>query len=108
MAKDDVVKKVIDEAGYSGSDILSRANSADIKAELRARTQEAKDVGLCGVPTYRVFRRKTDGDQWQQVGDIVWGQDEIAVVEDLIAGWNGETGVAKVADANDVYDKARL
>ena len=89
MGNDDLLSKVIDEAGFSGSEILARANDPKIKADLRTRTQEAKDTGICGVPSYRVFRRKT-GDDWKFDGDIVWGQDELAVVEDLIAGWDGQ------------------
>ena len=58
----------------------------------RARTKEAKDIGICGVPSYRVYRRKErQGDaEWKLFGDIVWGQDELAVVEDLIAGSDGD------------------
>ena len=106
MSSDDVLRDVITEAGYDGKDILARANEADIKADLRARTKEAKDVGICGVPSYRVFRRKAGqaGRGWQLSGDIVWGQDELAVVEDLIAGWNGE---ATADVGNDVKTHAR-
>ena len=55
-------------------------------------------MGLCGVPTYRVLRQ-TDASEWKAVGGLVWGQDEINVVEDLIAGWNPESSseVAEVA-----------
>ena len=97
MSSDDVVRSVITEVGYNGDDILARANGAEAKAELRARTREAKESGLCGVPTYRVLRRRVgEGeDAWKRFGDIVWGQDEIPVVEDLIAGWNGK-GIAEV------------
>lgn len=97
MSSDDVVKSVVAEAGYNADDVMARANGAEAKADLRARTKEAKDNGLCGVPTYRVFRRKIgDGEhQWKLSGDLVWGQDEFPVVEDLIAGWDGE-GIAAV------------
>ena len=47
-------------------------------------------MGLCGVPTYRVLRQGDKGE-WEAVGGLVWGQDEINVVEDLIAGWNPES-----------------
>lgn len=97
VSDDEVVKRIITEAGYNADNILARANGAEAKAELRARTKEAKENGLCGVPTYRIFRRKAgEGDKaWKLFGDLVWGQDEFPVVEDLIAGWNGE-GVASV------------
>ena len=81
---------ILDEAGYNGKDLIARANEAEPKAKLRALTAEAKDLGLCGVPSYRVSRQEGDGE-WQVVGGLVWGQDEINVVEDLIAGWNPET-----------------
>jgi 2-hydroxychromene-2-carboxylate isomerase len=92
VASDDVLSSIITDAGYDAKDILSRANSPQIKSDLRTRTKEAKDVGICGVPSYRVYRRKEgQGDtEWKLFGDIVWGQDESAVVEDLIAGWDGE------------------
>jgi len=43
--------------------------------------------------------RQTDAGEWKAVGGLVWGQDEINVVEDLIAGWNPESSseVAEVA-----------
>lgn len=98
MSSDEVLAQVIAEAGYDAKAVLSKANGDAIKKELRAKTAEAKEVGLCGVPTYRVFRRRAgSGGEWQQTGDLVWGQDELAVVEDLIAGWDGN-GVAKVEE----------
>jgi len=42
------------------------------------------------VPSYRVFRKDAAGNE-TPVGGIVWGQDETNVVEDLIAGWDGES-----------------
>ncbi|KAK4613153.1 hypothetical protein CLAFUR0_12733 [Fulvia fulva] len=91
MSSDEVLQNVISKTGYDGSGVLSRANSPEVKKDLRARTLEAKEAGLCGVPSYRVFRRKAGSqDQWKQVGDMIWGQDEVLVVEDLIAGSNGE------------------
>lgn len=91
MADDQVLKQVIDEAGMNSEDVLRRANTQECKADLRARTGEAKKIGLCGVPSYRVFRRRVgEGEQgWKLASDIVWGQDLITDVEDYIAGWNG-------------------
>ena len=106
MSSDEVVNQVITEAGYDGHSILARANEAKCKSELRARTKEAKDVGICGVPSYRVFRRKVGQGEagWGQVGDIVWGQDLLADVEDMIAGWDG----GEVAAVGEEVTLARL
>lgn len=86
MANDEVLLQVISEVGYDGATILGQANDSKYKAELRTRTQEAKEIGICGVPSYRLSRRK-EGGAWTQHGDIVWGQDLITDVEDYIAGW---------------------
>ena len=91
MSSDQQLQQVISEAGYNGAEVLSRANSPEVKKDLRARTLEAKEAGLCGVPSYRVFRRKAESnDQWTQIGDMVWGQDEVSVVEDMISGSSGD------------------
>ncbi len=95
MADDKVLSQVIDNAGSSGSKILAQANEPKIKTELRERTKEAKDTGINGVPSYRIFRRRVGESSWKQHGDIVWGQDLIADVEDYIAGWDGSS-VAKI------------
>ena len=39
---------------------------------------------------------------WEPIGGIVWGQDEINIVEDLIAGWDDRHSelIAEVEKAN--------
>ncbi|KAI4682221.1 uncharacterized protein J4E88_005111 [Alternaria novae-zelandiae] len=98
VSDDSVLRSVLDQGGFNGADLIARANEPDVKAKLRTLTAEAKDLGLCGVPTYRALRQ-TDAGEWKAVGGLVWGQDEINVVEDLIAGWNPESSneVAEVA-----------
>ena len=93
MSSDSVLHSVIAEAGYDANSIVAKANSPEIKQDLRARTKEAKDTGICGVPSYRVFKRRIGhGDQdWKLASDIIWGQDETVVVEDLISGWDGQS-----------------
>ncbi|RMZ66379.1 ring zinc finger [Pyrenophora seminiperda CCB06] len=99
VSDDAVLCSVLDQAGYDGTELIARANEAGPKAKLRALTAEAKNSGLCGVPTYRVLRQ-TGGSDWQAVGGLVWGQDEMNVVEDLIAGWDPDVdgGVAEVGE----------
>jgi 2-hydroxychromene-2-carboxylate isomerase len=95
MSSDEVLSAVIAEAGFDAESIMQKANSLEIKQDLRARTQEAKATGICGVPSYRVFRRKEgqgEGD-WKLTSDIIWGQDETVVVEDLISGWDGRSPI---------------
>ncbi|EMD92940.1 hypothetical protein COCC4DRAFT_169992 [Bipolaris maydis ATCC 48331] len=101
VADEAVLQSVLDEAGFNGSDLIARANSPAVKEKLRALTAEAKELGLCGAPTYRVLRRQQDGE-FKPVGGLVWGQDEISVVEDLIAGWSPEESNGQVAEVGKV------
>ena len=63
---------------------LARAGDDDIKAELRARTDEAIGLGIFGAPAWVVRR---------DVGEpiLVWGQDRMPWVEAVLAGWNPDT-----------------
>lgn len=110
MASDTVVRNVIAEAGYDADHILAKANSQEIKQDLRRRTQEAKDTGICGVPSYRVFRRKIgQGEQdWSLTSDIVWGQDETVAVEDWVSGWDGQSSVRQIPKGHDQRGLSKL
>lgn len=91
MSSETTLRKVLDDAGFNGANLLQRANSTEVKNQLRENTAEAKRLGLCGVPSYRVLRQNSNGDgEWIEQGGIVWGQDETNVAEDLIAGWDAE------------------
>ena len=69
-------------------------------------------MGINGVPSYRIFRRKlgrTEGpgkgeEEWNLVSEIIWGQDESVIVEDYISGWDGESRVSE-PDAEKVLGK---
>jgi len=89
MSDDTVLTHVLDQAGYNGAELVRAANAPEIKSKLRDATAEAKTLGLCGVPSYRVLRQN-DAGEWVLQGGMVWGQDETNVVEDLVAGWDAE------------------
>ncbi|KXJ85889.1 thioredoxin-like protein [Microdochium bolleyi] len=121
MSDDAVLVQVLDEAGFDGKALLAKAKTADVKQQLVDNTKEAIDAGFCGVPTYRVFRRDTGSSSsggragernhgWKQFGGFVWGQDETALVQDLISGWDEEGPAGEVAkiEAIDVTEKARM
>lgn len=104
-----VLKETLNKSGYDGADLVARANSQDIKAKLRAATAEAKQLGICGVPTYRILRQDNAG-KWIHDGNLVWGQDELNVVYDLIAGWDPKSSqaLAEPRKAKDSYLSANL
>ena len=64
--------------GYDGKHLTSDAfaNSKEADAMLRKNTKDAVDRGVCGFPTFEIGQ------------DLVWGQDRLDVVSDLLFGWN--------------------
>ncbi|KAL6711684.1 hypothetical protein ACN47E_004618 [Coniothyrium glycines] len=103
VSDESVLIHVLNKAGFDGAGLVAKANEPAIKAKLRELTAEAKQKGICGVPSYRVLRQDASG-QWNLVGGIVWGQDETNVVEDLIAGWSPEEESAVAEARKVVYD----
>ena len=64
-----VVKDLLDKAGLESAAILTKAEDADVKAELAANTQAAAARGAFGVPTFFV------GDE------MFWGKERLVQVE---------------------------
>ncbi|KAF2732026.1 thioredoxin-like protein [Polyplosphaeria fusca] len=87
VADEAVLIDVLNKGAFDGKDLVKKANAPAAKNKLRELTAEAKAVGICGVPSYRVFRQ-ADSGEWKDVSGIIWGQDEQNVVEDYIAGWD--------------------
>jgi 2-hydroxychromene-2-carboxylate isomerase len=91
MSAESVLTDVLSRAGHNAPEILKAASTPRVKEILRANNNEAVKLGICGVPTYRVSEKTGTGWAVSGVGSgIVWGQDELAVVQDLIAGWKEE------------------
>ena len=86
IADEKVLASTLSAAGFDVPSLLARASTQQIKDILRANTQQAQDLGICGVPSYRVSHKTADG--WRINGGIIWGQDETNVVKDLISGWD--------------------
>lgn len=104
VSDEGVLEEVLTKGGFDGADLIGKANAPAIKTRLRELTAEAKELGICGVPTYRVLRND------KLIGGLVWGQDETNVVEDLIAGWDSESSqaVAEVKQSGGRNVTARL
>lgn len=75
LGQREVVVAVLREAGHDPEAVLARANSEEIKDELRRRTDEAVQRGIFGAPTCFV------GDQ------LFWGQDRLDMVEAALGGF---------------------
>jgi len=71
-----VLKLVLTKAGFDADYLLKQAEEATIKDKLKQNTEEAIKSGVCGVPSFQV-----------NGGDIIWGQDRLDIVADLLCGW---------------------
>ncbi len=70
---------VLEAAGLPAQALLAQATTAPIKAQLRANTDRAKRLGICGVPTCHVQR---DGQS-----ELLWGQDRLELLGHMLDGW---------------------
>eukprot|EP00160_Parvularia_atlantis_P002466 Unigene12039_Nuclearia_a/m.36624 Unigene12039_Nuclearia_a/g.36624 ORF Unigene12039_Nuclearia_a/g.36624 Unigene12039_Nuclearia_a/m.36624 type:complete len:169 (+) Unigene12039_Nuclearia_a:60-566(+) len=78
-----VLKTVLDRAGFDGAALMRAAESDAVKKQLTANTKRAVEAGVCGAPSFQV-----DG------GEIIWGQDRLDVVQDLLCGWTADVDAA--------------
>lgn len=70
---------VLAAAGLPAAALLERAVSTPIKEQLRANTERARGLGVCGVPTACVERGERSV--------LVWGQDRLDRVGAMLDGW---------------------
>jgi len=77
----DVLVGVLNNAGFSGDDLVRRTQSPEVKQQLRVNTETANQRGACGVPSYLI------DDSW-----LFWGQDRLDQVGRALAGWRPEAG----------------
>lgn len=66
--------RTLTDAGMPGDDWVRETQAPDVKAALRASTDEALERGVFGVPSFDVK------------GEIVWGNDRISTVEAILDG----------------------
>lgn len=81
----EVLRKLLEEAGFNALEVMKKAESNQIKETLKRNTARAKALGLCGVPGFLINGRQ-----------IVWGQDKLNLVEDMLCGWDPDEIKAKL------------
>lgn len=62
------LRTALTDGGFDAGALCAGAATSEVKLRLRATTQEAIDVGVFGVPTFRVN------------GELFWGSDRIEAV----------------------------
>jgi len=82
-----VLKEIMTNAGFDAEKLLEESNQQAVKDQLKDNTLQAQTMGACGVPTFIV------NDQY-----IVWGQDRLDVVADLLAGWKPKVTMIDVSE----------
>lgn len=82
IGDDDVIRGVLDDAGFDGRALVEATSDPRIKARLRANTERALAEGVCGVPTMQVG------------GALFWGQDRLEQVRQAVRGWHVNLTVA--------------
>jgi 2-hydroxychromene-2-carboxylate isomerase len=88
IARDQVISSALGAAGVPADEVaaaLRRADDADIKDELRHRTDEAIALGIFGAPAW--IARPPGREPI-----LVWGQDRMPWIEAILAGWDPEAG----------------
>ena len=86
-----VLHQVLTRAGFDAAALIAAADHADVKERLRANTADAVATGVCGVPTFQVVPAGAPP------GELVWGQDRLHVVADMLNGWTSIAGAAAPA-----------
>lgn len=80
ISNEDVLRAVCTEAGHDGERLLVASKRPTAKSALRDNTARAKELGVYGVPTFRM------GD-----GALIWGQDRLTHVARFLRGWRPGT-----------------
>ncbi len=65
IGEPEVVAAILSELGVDANAVLTRAQSAEVKAALRANTEEATALGIFGAPSFVVD------------GELFWGNDRL-------------------------------
>ena len=74
VSDSEVVARVADELGLDGRELGAKAQTPEVKAELRRRTDDAITRGVFGVPSMEVR------------GELFWGYDDFPYLELFLAG----------------------
>jgi len=90
ISDEKVLHNILVKTGFNPADAsaaLEKTNDEAIKTALKAATDKAKVIGICGAPSFLV-------------GDLLfWGQDRLLFVEKALNGWRPALEPASRANA---------
>lgn len=99
LSRPEVVQAALDRAGFDGAALVAKAEDPAIKDALRRATDEAIAAGVFGAPAFVVTIRDEPGRE--DAVELFWGQDRIALVEELLAGAPATKDVAIMTPAEE-------
>lgn len=79
VGEEEGLASVLVREGLPAATLLARAGHAATKEALRANTERARALGVCGVPTMRVERAGRSM--------LLWGQDRLGLLAAVLDGW---------------------
>jgi 2-hydroxychromene-2-carboxylate isomerase len=84
IGKVSVLTNALNQAGFPAAQILSRANSDEVKAQLHLNTNLALEAGVFGLPAFQV---ELPSETSQTTKHLWWGQDRLDVILDACCGY---------------------
>ncbi|MCO5556578.1 hypothetical protein L7F22_010128 [Adiantum nelumboides] len=81
ISNEAVLYQVLMGAGFDADILLQKAKEQETKQRLRELTSEVLNLGACGAPTFLVL-----DSEGKRVA-LLWGQDRLNVVADMLCGW---------------------
>ncbi|GES91195.1 thioredoxin-like protein [Rhizophagus clarus] len=92
----DLLIETLNKSGFDGNALLqaTQQNVNNVKDKLKENTERALKLGMFGAPVFQV-----------DDGELVWGQDRINVVLDLLDGWTWQNKDLETMKNNDEKSK---
>ena len=87
IGEQDVLEEVIATAGHDPEAIMAATQRPELKAQLKANTARAEQLGVVGVPSYLVERTGTSSAPEDTPPVRIWGQDRTVQLERVLQGW---------------------
>lgn len=81
ISDDAVLRDIVTTVGMDPAATVERTSDEGLKAKLKEATDEARNLGICGAPSFLVN------------GQLFWGQDRLLFVEKALNGWRPATEI---------------
>uniref|UniRef100_A0A1D1YP08 2-hydroxychromene-2-carboxylate isomerase n=1 Tax=Anthurium amnicola TaxID=1678845 RepID=A0A1D1YP08_9ARAE len=96
-ASNEILIETLNKSGFDGNALFQAAqqNTNNVKDKLRENNEQAIKLGIFGAPMFQV-----------DDGELIWGQDSINIVLDLLNGWTWQDKYIEIMKKDD--ERAKL